>query len=601
MPVRSEYALNPLGESAELADRSNESKTFNEGRLCCATVRPPQPGVQMTVAVSTNPDSRPALPPTAPHVRLSAMTDNGRASCVTDVPIILVGSRRDCGLPLPHPDVSKIHCAIVNTGQAILVCDLHSRSGTFVNGASVRTAVLHRGDTLRLGPAEVTLEFPRATNVAGKSANDARHLELPTPLVFETAQQRIEVTRAVAVVGRRHTADVRVDTPDVSLAHALLFIVDGHPVVCDLGSRSGTVINGERVELAWINDGDELSIGGESLKVGWKHRAPSNRQPRDQAPAAHAGLVATVPADLSNLSDLERTMAAVQSQISTARGKLEEQKQQLDEREADLDRRSADLAPQREALAKAEEDLRRREQKLQRDHAELPKQKAALEQQRQSLAEAQETARLKDEELQKRELEVQTSAEEVAQERQSLEADRTDLANRLAEQQTAAEELARQTEELVARAAAIESRSRELDTRESELNHREAHEGETRQKIEQFKVALSRASEMFNADAPAEQSTAVKRSVVPSHPTAARDEPLPAPMVDQPLFAGESVEPPSDWPQELRDRFQVLRRVSTKSDEELRAQVWAERGKVLSEESGNGQRRKKKSRFRWAN
>lgn len=60
------------------------------------------------------------------------------------------------------------------------------------------------------------------------------------------------------------------DTPDVSLAHALVCLVAGRPAICDLGSRSGTLVNGQRTDLAWLADGDQVEIGGERLTVRWR-------------------------------------------------------------------------------------------------------------------------------------------------------------------------------------------------------------------------------------------------------------------------------------------------------------------------------------------
>ena len=56
-------------------------------------------------------------------------------------------------------------------------------------------------------------------------------------------------------------------------------------------------------------------------------------------------------------------------------------------------------------------------------------------------------------------------------------------------------------------------------------------------------------------------------------------------MVQQPLFAPGKSQPPTDWPAELRKRFRVLRRVSSKTNEELLAQIWAEREKIRASQA----------------
>ncbi|MBI3466237.1 MAG: FHA domain-containing protein [Planctomycetes bacterium] len=75
-----------------------------------------------------------------------------------------MGRSRQCDLRLPHSSVSHTHAEIENRPTALIIRDLSSRNGTFVNG---RRAMEHRflpGDTLRLG--SVTLDVIAGTNSA---------------------------------------------------------------------------------------------------------------------------------------------------------------------------------------------------------------------------------------------------------------------------------------------------------------------------------------------------------------------------------------------------------------------------------------------------
>ncbi|HET9162423.1 MAG TPA: FHA domain-containing protein [Solirubrobacterales bacterium] len=63
-------------------------------------------------------------------------------------------------------------------------------------------------------------------------------------------------------IGRSATADVRLDDPSVSRRHALVVSEAGEPLrVLDDRSLNGILVNGEAVEWAKIDDGDELTIG----------------------------------------------------------------------------------------------------------------------------------------------------------------------------------------------------------------------------------------------------------------------------------------------------------------------------------------------------
>ncbi len=62
-------------------------------------------------------------------------------------------------------------------------------------------------------------------------------------------------------VGRSLAAHVRLDDPTVSRRHALIYRDDDGAKVLDDRSLNGVFRNGERVELAELNDGDTITVG----------------------------------------------------------------------------------------------------------------------------------------------------------------------------------------------------------------------------------------------------------------------------------------------------------------------------------------------------
>jgi predicted RNA-binding Zn-ribbon protein involved in translation (DUF1610 family) len=62
-------------------------------------------------------------------------------------------------------------------------------------------------------------------------------------------------------LGRSLAADLRLDDPTVSRRHALIFCDDTGARVLDDRSLNGVFVNGERVELTELEDGDELAVG----------------------------------------------------------------------------------------------------------------------------------------------------------------------------------------------------------------------------------------------------------------------------------------------------------------------------------------------------
>jgi ABC transport system ATP-binding/permease protein len=53
--------------------------------------------------------------------------------------------------------VSRLHCQLTATADALRVKDLGSTNGTFVNGQRVKAAELREGDTLSVGRLELVV------------------------------------------------------------------------------------------------------------------------------------------------------------------------------------------------------------------------------------------------------------------------------------------------------------------------------------------------------------------------------------------------------------------------------------------------------------
>ncbi len=66
-------------------------------------------------------------------------------------------------------------------------------------------------------------------------------------------------------VGRSLTAEIRFDDQTVSRRHALIMNDDDGVRVLDDRSLNGVFVNGERVEMRTLNDGDEVVIGRHRL------------------------------------------------------------------------------------------------------------------------------------------------------------------------------------------------------------------------------------------------------------------------------------------------------------------------------------------------
>src|SRR5215469_11190406 len=77
-----------------------------------------------------------------------------------------IGRVEDNVFQISEPSVSSHHCEILLRGNEVVVKDLNSTNGTFINGEKVSESALKPGQLLRLGQIEMRLETdaPPATS-----------------------------------------------------------------------------------------------------------------------------------------------------------------------------------------------------------------------------------------------------------------------------------------------------------------------------------------------------------------------------------------------------------------------------------------------------
>lgn len=91
---------------------------------------------------------------------------------LTEFPVV-IGRSAEAGLQLSDCWVSRRHCEIDVVGGTLVVRDLNSRHGTFVNGHSVREAHLLPGDRLTVGMTSLLAEYKRNSSPRTRRAETA--------------------------------------------------------------------------------------------------------------------------------------------------------------------------------------------------------------------------------------------------------------------------------------------------------------------------------------------------------------------------------------------------------------------------------------------
>lgn len=97
--------------------------------------------------------------------------DGERRSFSLTKDVTVIGRREDADLRIPLSDVSRKHCRLMKDGDYLIVEDLGSSNGTYVNGQRIHEAELHPGDQLFVGPMQFVVQI--------NGQPDDRHLKVP--------------------------------------------------------------------------------------------------------------------------------------------------------------------------------------------------------------------------------------------------------------------------------------------------------------------------------------------------------------------------------------------------------------------------------------
>nr|WP_230487583.1 FHA domain-containing protein [Mycobacterium intracellulare] len=145
-------------------------------------------------------------------------------------------------------------------------------------------------------------------------------MSAPAPPALTVHHEGSERTFAAGhdvVVGRDLRADMRITHPLISRAHLLLRFDQGKWLAIDNGSLNGTFVNGRRVPVVEIHDGQTLNIGNPdgpllTFDVG-RHQGMAGRPPKTESmniPVAAPPQPAAWSAQPARPSPLHRAAAA---------------------------------------------------------------------------------------------------------------------------------------------------------------------------------------------------------------------------------------------------------------------------------------------------
>jgi pSer/pThr/pTyr-binding forkhead associated (FHA) protein len=210
---------------------------------------------------------------------------------------LTIGRTAGNSILLENPGVSRKHAVIRAEGSRVIIEDMGSANGTFVNGQKAGTQELKDGDEIQIVKHRLVYRVPREPEAPKKAAPsmDAGKTMMidpsamaaamggkgagPAPSRADTAATPVLRPRLIlpdlkkfaleteeVSVGSGAECQIQVPGMFVAKVHARIVPVDkGQYKLIHLGGLAGTRINGERVSEHVLKHGDEIEIGGKKI------------------------------------------------------------------------------------------------------------------------------------------------------------------------------------------------------------------------------------------------------------------------------------------------------------------------------------------------
>ncbi len=198
---------------------------------------------------------------------------------VIPVSEFLIGRGEECHLRPRSDAISRNHCAIVVTENQVIVRDLGSKNGSYVNDERVEgEQVVQAGDSFQVGPLQFEIVIEHVLGGAKRpAARDVKEVATRTAansnedLDIANWLEEEDDTDASQAVATPETRQFRIDeTSNLALETS----VDGKPDSGEAGDEELTAIDETAEETDEGDDTDKKSSGR------WKKSEPGKLPPR---------------------------------------------------------------------------------------------------------------------------------------------------------------------------------------------------------------------------------------------------------------------------------------------------------------------------------
>ena len=177
-----------------------------------------------------------------------------------------IGRSLENDLQIEDASVSRSHAMVLAKEEEFTLVDLGSTGGTRIGDHRISGRQLGEGSIITVGQTRLSLMSVDAFQ--GGPASGATMVGSPTgsslSLMAQSgpdAGRSFLLSSAQNLIGRDSSAQVMLSDPTVSRRHAMIRVETDRTTIADLGSQSGTQVDGERVQGIRISVGERVVIG----------------------------------------------------------------------------------------------------------------------------------------------------------------------------------------------------------------------------------------------------------------------------------------------------------------------------------------------------
>lgn len=188
---------------------------------------------------------------------------------------VKIGRVSDNDIVITSGGVSRYHCLIYVEDGNIMVKDLGSTNGTYINDQKITRAQVYKDDILRVGLEKFVFLDSADPEMPGKDKEpDSEGTSILPELAFgekikdiiikplndRCSRQYLLPVNTISKIGRLESNHIFLDDSSVSRTHATIEVQEYRVVLSDLSSANGTFVNDKKIRKRYLQDGDTISI-----------------------------------------------------------------------------------------------------------------------------------------------------------------------------------------------------------------------------------------------------------------------------------------------------------------------------------------------------